>query len=251
MFDSAWRKIERAKQHIADLQRTFDAFVQRNPHEFLTENDPQTGALTIQVRLREPIPHDLPLILGDAVHNLRTALDHAMWELIEIDCGTQDRSTAFPFSKNRKDYEAACHGIKTPRADTKKFFLALAACPSGAGEKLYGLHLLDNAEKHKMLTPVVGVASVRHLEVIGSNGEVFMTLADIGFCMDPSGTARIAGMGPGLTVKFDQDADLSIGIFFGQVEFFETLPLIETLMDLAQAIDDTLVQLSAMVALRK
>lgn len=254
MFDSARLKVERAKKHIGDLQAAFESFIQSHPHEFITENDPQTGILTVEVRFREPVPPTLALILGDAIHNLRTALDHAMWELIGIDGGTPDRQTAFPFSKNRKDYEAACKGIKTPCADTKRFFMTLQACPSGAGEKLYALSLLDNAEKHKMLTPIIGAANIGHLEIIDPNGQVYATFSNCAFSMGADGRARMIATGPGFsgfTVRFDQAADLSVDMFFGKVEFFEWLPLAETLMELVDALDNTIEQLTALVTARK
>lgn len=254
MFENAWRKVERAKHHIADLQRTFDAFAKSNPQEFVTENDTQQGILSIEVCFREPVPDTLALILGDAVHNLRTALDHAMWELMGLDGGTQDRSTAWPFSKNRMDYEAACRGIKTPMDDTKKFFIVLAAYPGGAGEKLYGLHRLDNVEKHKTLTPVVGIAHIERLELIDPYGGTHGSLENCGIIVRGNRRARILETGPGFhgySIQLKQNADAPVGIFFDEVELFDGLPLVETLMDLAKAIDDTLIQLSAMIARRK
>jgi hypothetical protein len=190
--------------------------------------------------------------LGDAIHNLRTFLDHAAWELIGIDGGTQDRYTAFPFRRTQVEYEATCNGTKTPRDDTKKFFVALAAHEGGAGEKLYALHRLDIADKHTVLTPVIGMARVEKLELVQPNGETLMRMANCRFTMLPDGCARLMDIpgGGGYTIKIDQDSNATIEIFFGDVEFVQALPLIETLMDLSSSVSDVIGQFVQLVEAR-
>jgi hypothetical protein len=169
MFEGAFLKLARANHHIADLQRSFTTFLQAHPYTFLVEHIPGSGeaGLVIDFKLYEPRPDVWSLSLADAIHNLRTALDHATWELIGLDGGTQDKSISFVTSKNQQDYEASCKGIKTPREDTKKFFVNLATYEGGAGEPLYGLHLLDNDEKHRVITPLIGLAKISHIEIVG------------------------------------------------------------------------------------
>lgn len=228
-------KIERAEKHICDLECAFRKFLRTysDTCTLHTYTDPETGALEVEVSLKA-IPAEFSLILGDTVHNLRSALDHAMWELLGIDGGIRDDKTAFPISRGIKaDYEAACRGIKTTRDDTKMFLMSLAAYPEGIGKNLLGLHLLDIIDKHTVLTPVIGVARIPHLEVIDQNGETFMTLTDNAFSMTPNGRARLISIAsPVFTIKLDQDAKPSLDIYFGDVQFFEALPLIDTLTDL-------------------
>ncbi len=108
LFMSALLKVERAQQHIAALITIRDAFTQK-PHNLGFYNESQE--MVVEVRLREPIPTAFALTIGDAVHNLRTALDHATWELVGIDGGKQDRRLAFPSSRIKADYKAACRRI--------------------------------------------------------------------------------------------------------------------------------------------
>jgi hypothetical protein len=153
MFNGARLKIGRANQHIADLETAFHTFVKDNPHTIRSSGDPKTGRTIVRVHFDQPIPDTLALIIGDAIHNLRAALDHATWELIGLDGGTQDRYLKFPTGDNRINYEASCKGLKTPREDTKKFFIALAVYKGGAGNILYTLNLLDNADKPTVSAP--------------------------------------------------------------------------------------------------
>ena len=108
MFGSARLKLERAEYHISDIERQFAAFVRGKPHRFRIQSDPNTGVLAIRVRFVKEPPATLALIIGDAIHNMRIALDHAIWELVGLDGGTQDRYLKFPTGDNRIDFEASC-----------------------------------------------------------------------------------------------------------------------------------------------
>lgn len=121
MLDGAKHKIDRANYHIADIEGQFAAFAAEKTHRFLTERNPETGAIILKVESVKELPSEFALIIGDAIHNLRTALDHATWEIVGIDHeivgidrDTQDRRLKFPTGRNRRYFEAACKGIVTP-----------------------------------------------------------------------------------------------------------------------------------------
>lgn len=206
--------------------------------------------MTVEVRLSKPIPTTFALMIGDAVHNLRTALDQATWELIGIDGGKQSRRLAFPAHRTQRDYEVACNRIETPRADTRKFFLAFEAYPGGGNEKLFGLNLLDNIDKHQILTPIAAVSKIKSAKVFKKNGEVMHTLEDCAFSVGPDGVARIANLGPELRFEFDESRDPTVDLFFGDVEFFKFAPLIPTLMHLNETVSDALRQFEEFVQAR-
>ncbi len=200
MFESAKLKVERANKHVADLQFSFRSFIEAHPHEFITCSDPQTGAITVETRFRENIPPTFALMIGDAVHNLRTALDHATWELIGRDGGTQDRWLHFPTSRRKEDYISICKRIKTPRSDTTRFFLGFRAYPDGPGKRLFGLNELNSSDKHTVLTPIMGVATVRHLEVKNPDRRTTLTLTNCSFRMGPDGRAHMMSLRPGMVI---------------------------------------------------
>ena len=52
------------------------------------------------------LPSEVSLIIGDAIHNLHTALDLMIWE-IESRIGKPDRSTKFPFYQTRSELVSA------------------------------------------------------------------------------------------------------------------------------------------------
>ena len=62
----------------------------------VAESDPNTGDQVFKFRVRAPIPVDLSLVIGDAVHNLRSALDHLAWQLVLANGQTPTTQTAYP-----------------------------------------------------------------------------------------------------------------------------------------------------------
>jgi hypothetical protein len=50
----------------------------------------------------QPVPPELGLILGDFVHNVRSALDYVMWELVPD--GSRGSHTQFPISESEKKW---------------------------------------------------------------------------------------------------------------------------------------------------
>jgi hypothetical protein len=202
------------------------------------------------VEFSEGLPEDFSLLIGDAIHNLRSSLDHATWELIGIDKGTQDRETAFPFSKSPAEYEALCDRIKTPRSDTVKFFRAFEAHPGGLGERFFRLHELDILDKHRALTPILGLTSIEDIKVTQPNGQI-TTLSYCQFRIGPDNRSWLIGnLNPADRVELDQNSKPTIEIFFGDVKLFEYLPLVETLMDLMYACENVIGQFEDFVASR-
>lgn len=80
-------KIKRAKEHVADLERELRAFLDGNPYKVGAKRDPQTRKLIYYVASVEPTPDCLPLIAGDAIQNLMSALDHLAYQIVCSDTG--------------------------------------------------------------------------------------------------------------------------------------------------------------------
>ena len=109
MFESAVLKVERANEHIQDLHQRFSAFTKSDLHRLWVEPDVRTGKPTL--KLATPgLPRVAPLIIGDAVHNLHSAMDHLWWETTDALNRTQSDYTRFPFRGTRQEVIAAVDG---------------------------------------------------------------------------------------------------------------------------------------------
>src|SRR5687767_11978858 len=82
-------KVKRAKEHIEALDREIRAFFERKPYKVGTKRNAETGQLIYYVVSVEPTPDSIPLMTGDAIQNLMSALDHLAYQLVCSD--TDDR----------------------------------------------------------------------------------------------------------------------------------------------------------------
>ena len=253
MLESAKLKAERAQYHIRDLQRVFDTFVGSNPHSVTFQADTETGNLNIDIRFKVEPPKELPLILGDAVHNLRCALDHITWEIIGIDRGTQDRWTKFPTGRTAQDYETNCKGLKTPRVDTKDFFVALACYKGGNGFRFWSINELDNSDKHVIVTPIIR-ASRLHIEsariFFGGRQLTEIKNQTLDAVARPDGTMGVMGIARGGSIEFDQPPKATTAIYFNWIDAYPSQLVIPTLAELADAVTNLIGRFEQFVSTR-
>ncbi len=225
MFESARLKIDRAKRHVGDLQATLDRYAQAAPVKFNPD-----GRFAV-VKLDPKVATDCGLIIGDAVHNFHSALDHAFWELMEIDGGHQGKSTKFPIHSDgdRGSYEGSIKGI-IARPDTQAFFVKLGAYKGGPGNVLCALHSCDIVDKHAVLTPVLGVTSLQNCVVVQPNGsrEVWTVSDMFEEFARPDGRAVIRPYG-NARFEIDPNAKATLSIHFGDIDFVKLQPVNQVL----------------------
>jgi hypothetical protein len=127
----------------------------------------------------EPLPASLPLIFGDSIHNLRSALDHLAWALVLANGGSPDESTYFPVRRTAPD---------RPKQPSKPWSLGRALVPGGGvteqaaqlldelqpyshtaeGQQLARLHSLDIWDKHRRLAVITeAVAEAMSVKILG------------------------------------------------------------------------------------
>jgi hypothetical protein len=78
-FDPAHWKVDLAQRHADDLDAEIRAFWVSEPYEVATVVNPLSGSRSYRIKRTVPLPAVIPLIAGDAAHNIRSALDHFAW----------------------------------------------------------------------------------------------------------------------------------------------------------------------------
>jgi hypothetical protein len=150
-------KIKRAKEHVAELERELRAFFDTNPYKVGTKHDPQTRKLIYYVAGADPTPECVPLIAGDAIRNLMSALDHLAYQIVCSDTGDNPpnpRRIYFPIADNATKYEAQKRG-KMEGARQETFDAIDVLKPyNGGNDLLWMLYRLNNIEKHRLLLTV-------------------------------------------------------------------------------------------------
>jgi len=250
MFDVTKEKVEWAERQISDLEVGFAAFLQANPCTWESTTDPDNGSLAFAVLCPEQVPLELTLLLGEVINNLRSVLDYAAGELIEIDAGTEDIKAIFPIAARQVGYIARCREIKTRRDDTKAFFMSLDAYSDGAGKSLYALDQLDITSKHIVLTPLIGVTKIGPVKLFNPNGTPTSTPASLECSMGTDGRTRLRNVSSGMTVEIDENATPTFDVFFGDVGEYKLQRIVPTLRILLSAVKDTARRIERFVATR-
>lgn len=134
--------------------------------KFVQEED----TLNADITAKDPPPL-LGSIVGDAVHNLRTALDLMATELVTMSGGSA-KSVYFPFGNDLADFEKQIKGKNFHRAGADAVDLLRTLAPYvGGNAALRGLHDLDVQDKHKTLIPVPHYASTHVPMTLGEGGQ--------------------------------------------------------------------------------
>lgn len=197
-------KIKRAKEHIAELESQLRSFFDSYPFKVGTKRDPDTRKLIYFVASAEPIPECVPLVAGDAIQNLMSALDHLAYQLVCSDTGDNPPNPNwiyFPIADDVFKYDAKKHE-KMKGAKQVTFDAIDALKPyKGGNDVLWTLYRLNNIEKHRLLLTVgsyaAGINISQHMantfrsvfpdEAITSfeSMNVFINPADNGFPLKP------------------------------------------------------------------
>lgn len=234
-------KVKRAKHHISDMDRCVHNFFTGpvDPYPRIKEIDPETGDLIFKLGKCAPIPEDLPLIIGDAIQNLRASLDHLVYHLIRSNRQVPKTSSAFPFCKNAEQYKTESpRKIEGVPPETIDMFRALKPYPGG-NDDLYGLHHMSNIEKHKLLFVCggmhVGTTISAKLSPTPNEFKVVLPVPfDWNYRLQDG--AEIFRIFQDQLAHFDQDPQFSFRIAFGETESPDPEPLLPPLPQLADFI---------------
>src|SRR5262249_11208554 len=133
---------------------------------FVIRDDSNTGMRALCVNLDTSVPKDFPLIIGDAVHNLRSALDHLTWDVVSPCKPPRPGDVQFPFCRKADAFEAALthRQINLAGQETVEKFRALKPYPGG-DDALYALHRLDIADKHQLILTIRALMAFDYLNV--------------------------------------------------------------------------------------
>jgi hypothetical protein len=235
-------KVKRANGHIDELRLLTEPLLSRDLHVVQIHPDTpwpegQLGPYMLMYQPMKPIPETLALIIGDAVHNLRGALDHLATSIIRtIDKKAQPH---FPMCKKREDLKTGSAAaticlIEKALPGTDKLLFEKIRPENGPEEHLWAFHGLDNDDKHNLLTPVVTIANI-FIPLVRSGQSQAIN------CTTRNDAAReftIEVSYEPITVQ--QDFETTVEVAFGIAHDFDGQAVVPTLTQLAQLVSKTL-----------
>src|SRR3954451_21349032 len=96
-------KLVRAREHLDSLYGEIGPFIARQVARMDAKFDPVTQSFTSTYKMQEPLPATWGLMVGDAVHNTRSALDNLVTHLVLKNGAKPGRHNSFPIY-TREDY---------------------------------------------------------------------------------------------------------------------------------------------------
>lgn len=250
-FTGMWGKMNRAKQHVSDLETAVVAFHKANPYPVIIDDNPKMGTRAAKLGgPLTPIPREVPVLVGDAIHNLRSALDHFMYAAV----AAPSRATYFPVfsgpgSRTAKELKALVHGkTKGASPDLTKALLAIEPYSGGNGEYLWVINDLDITDKHRLLLTIGTAFSAMTLDLADLAPLIFPDGGSFPLSLRPSdryplkeGTELYVAP-PG---EFEKHRNLkfTFDIAFGEPKVLEGEPIVPTLRRLIDEVEGLLQRL--------
>lgn len=231
MFCGSKLKIERANQHINEFNTDLFAFFKTGAGGVRIDHD-FAGRETLVLDAK-PLPKIIPLILGDAIHNLRAALDLMACEIVTNAGGTPTKYCSFPIRDTRQELVSTVSGgeIKIAGSDICDLITDVIKPYIGGNDPIWGLNKIDIIDKHRLLIPTVGIVQVSGVCGHDDNNNTF---TNITLVVDSGGRLNAIAMGGKMHItNYGQP---SFGVFFPKDSAFEGQPIIPTLHQLAQVV---------------
>jgi hypothetical protein len=180
-------KIERAKEHLGNLETELSTFLKTNPYGVVTEIEKDTGDRITRARIYSAPPPRLAAIAGDVLHNLRSALD-CLWACA---CGGANRGASltdgleFTIHRTERAFLAKCseriHGKEKARKKAAMERWKELKPYRGGNEILWCLHRASIEDKH------------------GGAAPIFVFMGGLDFRYTPLPPGHIRGIAEGMT----------------------------------------------------
>lgn len=180
-YGNAVLKIERANKHISDIEKRLLA--PEYAYHLSLGIHADTGKQFLYYSLAEKyIRASLALMIGDAIHNLKCALDIAWCEVYRTlyPKDFNPKFLNFPFYPKREYLETALTEKGKIPAKSSLFELVVNGVKSykTGDADIWAVHRLDIHDKHQLLIPVLNVLSIDGVELEQENGQIdVLTLA--------------------------------------------------------------------------
>lgn len=234
-------KIDRANEHISELVALINAGNSKGPQ--ISADEQGDGGEWIFFQHLDGGSERAALIIGDAVHNLRSALDHAWTAFARTVPGKESSRVYFPFHETRNNLEDALKKSFVVDAFPIAREVIIDQVRPHADQKgdsiFWSLTKLDKIDKHNLLIPVLEVNSLQQVTIIRPDGGT-IRIGEISV----SNTLIPIDLGPGF--KFKEDVSVSIDVKFKEPASLSGKEVVPTLVYLSQTTRKTIDLLSKM-----
>ncbi len=191
--ESSYLRLDRAKEHIDFIHNEVGAFLDGHPYE-LAEHETRNpnpgpaggmvGHSVYSLKVHREPPPSWGTIVGEALHDIRSALDHLAWQLGRLVNDPPPNRTAFPIFDSCAKYMAETEQGRPKRGSGLEQVSGLAPQDQAAIERLQPynrpktlvpdplleLYRLSNFDKHRAVHPAFIVTGSPRIDIQGSRG---------------------------------------------------------------------------------
>ena len=226
-------KLDRANAHLESINGEVQAFRKRQPYRVEGQFDAQRGGYVFKLHIVERPPIAWGVLSGELVHNVRSALDNLVWELVLLNNQQPCRWNGYPIWDSGTK-ETFLRDIRRPRKGKrhpgKLHGVSDEACAviertqpynGGLCQRLTALDALWNMDKHRFLMPTF--MSITDPELIGpayrANEDAKIVgeavYLDAGWQKDGAELVFIPATATGPDPQVYMEGDLAIDVSFG------------------------------------
>lgn len=224
---------EWASKHLAALREAVREFERSDPYEIVHVYEPTAYASELHIK-PTPVPTEISFMAGDVVHNLRSCLDHLIWQLtlinhpapppFPLDSDAESwkwRSLFFPYQSKEDENKPwppkSLWGVSNEIRQFIKELQPYVAADNPHDATLWKMQELSNVDKHRL--PLMAVPS------LAGTGTVTVTIPTGGVNSRVVDVLRVPAMleGPTLLLRV----------------LYDTVPLLKPMIDIELRIEVT------------
>ncbi len=171
-LDGARAKLDRAREQLNALSAEIGTFLNGEPFASFVDIDDERREIAVGIEVRQKPSLAISVVIGEILHDLRSALDHALWQLVIHDGALPHDRTGFPIYRTLTGFDNERRA--TGRRQGMLVGLSVASIAvvtamqpfsteEDADSPLWYLHELHNFDKHRTL--ILAAAQIQALRV--------------------------------------------------------------------------------------
>ena len=169
LLDSARSKLARAETNLEAIYLSVQGFLDDNPYTFSRDYTPNGRQYTVFAHARAQPPVAISLLIGEFAHNLRSALDHALYELALFRLGDRKinakirgylRRSQMPILSDDRDWKESSPVLGLLQPEDRAIIKSEQPFSGlGLNDPLWHLSAINNQDKHRAIHLVGGQVS--------------------------------------------------------------------------------------------
>lgn len=179
------KKLERAEEHILEIELEVRRFLDDGPRRSFPNNDPKAAEAFESFTSNRVVPVRVSILTGEVIYQLRSSLDHLVCALVEREGGKISGGHQFPTvekepktDKEVASYERQIQGIRRPEVlQIIEHYQPYSQEQPSGGYWLRVLKRLSNRDKHRALILHSSFPERRITLVTEMDGGIFLDMS--------------------------------------------------------------------------